>query len=405
MMKRLIGILLMMVHLTTQAQPSELAALINVPALIPENDPPVDGDFPGDLLTFDRLVIMTAQDATGKEIPIYLYINTTNGDIATITGKAGNAEDGSFDIDHTEFRLTYFNAHGRVYNFYTRKKNGNIVRYMSSLNTEIHFFSDGIPFERTTVYRTGDGINPLPQGFPAHTFKASGNNAPTLVLCGGKPGAKPNKLLLKRFVGYSGIGYVKTDEGIFMVVKIKSDHGGFTATKWKNERHKIRVSDFQHVESEMYDEMAINNAKQTARLEAKTFTGNCADIERQINQSKIEQKRKEKKNIEDMSKGNPMTDASVRNAMAGLYGNPEEHLRIASLETDLRLCKLENKRIKTEDDEEKRMCLREEKNRIEVAVLELKALRDRYSNPKDAAILMIEQRKILSKYSTQTKCR
>src|SRR5690606_7109047 len=156
----------------------------------------------------------TSRSNSGLETQTLLYINTTNGDIATITGKAGDSDDGSFNIDDPKFRLTYYNPRGRIYSFYTRNKNGNIVRYMSSMNTEIVPYSNSLPFQRTTIYRTGDASNPLPQRFEANTFKASGSNAPTLILCGGKAGSKPNKLLLKRFIGYSGIGYAKTDEGI-----------------------------------------------------------------------------------------------------------------------------------------------------------------------------------------------
>lgn len=378
-----IGILLMMISSILIGQTSELASLINVPALVPEYDPPVDGSSPGETLNFDKLVLITAESPSGLETQIHLYINTNNGDFATITGKAGNNEDGSFNIDDPDFRLTYFNPRGRIYNFYNRKKNGNIERNMSSMNTEIVAYSSNIPFQRTTIYRNGNANNPLPQRFDAAFFKASGSNVPTLILCGGKPGSKPEKLLLKRFIGYSGIGYAKTDEGIFMVVKAKSDQGSFTATKWKNERYKINISDFKHVESEMYEDMFAKNAEKTAKLESKTFTGNCADIKTRINELKIEQKKKEKKNIEEMGKGNAMTDANVRNAMKGLYGDPVEQLQIAAMEVDLKLCNLKNVRIKTEFDEQHRVCLIEEKSRIEQAAGEITALKARYSGPND----------------------
>ncbi len=397
MRTQLIGILLLLMATVTFGQTSELASLTNVPALVPENDPPVDGSASGETLLFDKLVMITGVSPSGTETKIHLYINTTNGDIATMTGKSGNAEDGSFNIDDPKFQMTYYNPHGRVYNFYTRKKNGDMVRYMSTLNTEVVAFNGVLPFQRTTVYRTGDGINPLPQRFEVSQFKASGNNAPTLVLCGGKSGSKPNKLLLKRFIGYSGIGYVKTDEGIYMVVKMKSDQGSFTANKWKSGRYKITLSDFKHVEGEMYTDMASNNEQQTAKLEAKTFTGNCADIESRINQLKIEQKKKEKKNIEEMSKGNAMTDANVRNATKGVYGDPVEQLEIASLEVDLKLCKIEEKRIKTRFDEEKRFCLMEEKARIQQAASELTALKARYSGPNDPPLLLTPEYRDIDK--------
>lgn len=383
-----IGILFMMIGAMAFGQTSELANLTNVPALIPEYDPPVDGSSPSETLHFDKLVLITAESPSGLETQIHLYINTNNGDFATITGKAGNNEDGSFNIDDPNFRLTYFNPRGRIYNFYTRKKNGSIERYMSSMNTEIVAYSSGIPFQRTTIYRIGNATNPLPQRFDAASFKASGSNAPTLVFCGGKPGSKPEKLLLKRFIGYSGIGYAKTDEGIYMAVKAKSDQGSFTATKWKNERYKINISDFKHIESEMYEDMFAKNAEKTAKLESKTFTGNCADIKTLINELKIEQKKKEKQNIEDMGKGNPMTDTNVRNAMKGMYGDPVEQLKIADLEVDLKLCNLESKRIKTTFDDKKKACLLEEKARINKASTELQALKQRYSRPNDPPIIM-----------------
>lgn len=379
-------------------QTSELDRLTNVPALIPENDPPVDGSTSGAVLNFDKVVMITAVNPEGLETNINLYINTSNGDIATITGKFDNADDGSFDIDDPKFRMTYYNPHGRVYNFFTRRKNGAIVRYMSSMNTELVAYSSGIPFERTTVYRTGEGINPLPQHFTAHSFKASGSSVPTFILCGGKSRTKPNKLLFKRFIGYSGIGYIKTNEGIFMVVKVKSSKGTFTANKWKNERHKINLSDFKHLEGEMYSDMATSNASETAKLESKTFSGNCADIENRINQMKIEQKKKEKKNIEEMSRGNAVTDANVRSAMKGMYGDPVDQLEVAEMEVELKLCKWEQIRIKTDHDHERKACYLEEKAKIQQAASELTALKQRYSGPNDPPLIMTpEYREILKR--------
>lgn len=404
---KLLITVIMFISTLVIGQTSELESLTNVPALIPENDPPVDGSTSGTILNFDKVVMITALNPEGVETNINLYINTTNGDIATITGKSGIADDGSFDIDDPKFRMTYYNPHGRVYNFFTRKKNGNIVRYMSSMNTEIVAYSGGIPFERTTAYRTGDGINPLPQNFAAHSFKASGNGVPTFILCGGKPKTKPEKLLFKRFIGYSGIGYIKTDEGIFMVVKVKSSKGTFTANKWKNERHKITLSDFKHLEGEMYSDMAANNESETAKLENKTFSGNCSDIENRINQLKIEQKKKEKKNIEEMSRGNTVTDANVRNAMKGMYGDPVEQLEIDEMAVELKLCKWEQKRVKTDYDHQKKACYMEEKARIQRAASELTTLKQRYSGPNDPPLIMTpEYREILKRMQTKsTNCK
>lgn len=407
MKSKLLVTLILLIGTFSFGQTSELERLTNVPALIPENDPPIDGSTSGTVLNFDKLVMITAVNPDGLETKIQLYINTSNGDIATITGKVGNADDGSFDIDDPDFRLIYYNPHGRVYNFFTRKKNGKIVRYMSSMNTEIVAYSGDIPFERTTVYRTGDGINPLPQNFAAHSFKASGSSVPTFILCGGKPKTKPNKLLFKRFIGYSGIGYIKTDEGVFMVVKVKSSKGTITANKWKNERHKITLSDFKHIESEMYTDMAANNASQTAKLENKTFSGNCSDIESRINQLKIEQKKKEKKNIEEMSRGNAVTDANVRSAMKGMYGDPVELLEIDELSVELKLCKWEQIRVKTDSDHQKKACYMEEKARIQQAASELTALKQRYSGPNDPPLIMTpEYREIQKRMQTKsTNCK
>lgn len=406
-MKRIVGLILLVFPIYAQSQapsaaiPRELASLIHVPALTPEHDPPVDGHTAGETLRFDKLVLITGSTESGLETQIHLYINTTTGDIATCTGKAGNAEDGSFNIDDPAFRLTYYNPRGRIYNFYTRKKNGSIVRYMSSLNTEIVPFSNGIPFQRTTVYKTGNAANPLPQRFDAMTYKASGSNAPTLIVCGDP---KPGRLLLKRFIGYSGIGYMKTDQGIYMVVKIKSAGGGFTATKWKSENYKLNLSDFQHIEAEMYTDMLARNEAKTEKILQKNHTGNCADIANRIKEMKLGQQRKERENITKMGRGNPVTDASVRDAMKGLYGNPAEQLQQASLEIDLKLCKLDSKRMPTESDAEKRNCLKEDKQKLNAAMLELQALKERYPNPKDAALLLTAQLKVTSKVSAALKC-
>ncbi|WP_157558023.1 hypothetical protein [Niabella aurantiaca] len=403
-MKQFVSIISVCILLSfeTQAQPParispELATLINVPFLIP-GSARRSAHESSTILRFDKR-IKISNTASGRESETYLYINTRNGSIATRTGRAGKLGDGSFNINDKKFRLSYYTPAGLYYTYYNREKKGELLHYVATMNTEMVAYSTNLVFERTSVNRAGSSKNVLPQNLQATPYKASGSSAaPTIYLYGGPT---PQQFLLKRFLGYAGIGYVKTDKGIWMIVEMSSDAGSFKATEWEDIDLQFDKTPFIAVENRMNEKAVTGIDKKIAELDAKTYSGPCAYLYQAKKEWNRQELERQKQALARMNQGNLIND--INNSGLGAlidFQDPEYSLKGAEIEADIRICNSENSKITTEDEAQRQSktieCANKTKTEIQKAKREMMAITRRY--PNDKAKALIEKRKVLTAY-------
>ncbi|MGJ7033841.1 hypothetical protein [Niabella hirudinis] len=402
-MKQFVSILsiCMLWAMVVQAQPParippDLAALINVPYLVPESAP-TSAHVSSTVLRFDKRIEIL-NTSSGSESETYLYINTQNGSIATRTGRSGTLGDGSFNTNDKKFRLSYYTPAGLYYTYYNQEKKGELEHYEVTMNTDIIAYSSNRGFEKTSVSRSGSSKNVLPQNLQAAPYKGSVTSAPTIYLCGG---STPRQFHLKRFLGYAGIGYVKTDNGIMMIVEMSSDGGSFKATKWEDIDLQLDKTPFIAVENRISEKAVTGIDEKIAELDAETYSGPCAYLYQAKKEWSKQEQERQKQALARMNQGNLIND--INNSGLGAlidFQDPEYSLKGAEIEADIKICNSENSKITTENEAQRQSkaieCANKTKIEIQKAKREMMAITRRYPNDKSKALL--EKRKVLTAY-------
>lgn len=364
---------------------AELSSMINVPALIPE----VQQDFTASstVIHFDKLIkISNSQNSAVT----YLYINTQTGETATRTGRPEAIGNGSIDINDEKFTLTYYRpAPGIIINFYNSKKKGVLQHYSSTLNTEINPAS--FPgFEKITVSQSGTPKKVLLQNFTATPYRTSESSS--IFLCGGPT---PGSLQLKRFIGFAGIGYLKTNRGIYMVTEIVTTQGRFEAEQWQHAENSIDLSLFTSIEAGVYTAMEQKTDKALSKLESRTPTGDCADMERQLIERKKANTRSAGREVQNSRAGNLITDTAALVALMNTI-NPEHQVQELLLSMDLSLCKLEAMEAKTGKEEPaKKACIIQNRQQMQEVLIAMRSLRAASASARDMMRLQKEKKDLL----------
>lgn len=373
--------------------PRELSSLLNVPFL----EHGYSGyETPGGELRFDKFILINSNTSDGKPVDIFLYINTTTGAFATRTEKRDKLISEQFDIESKDFKLTYFSPKGKVIQFYNRLKNGVVERKYSAMNTEIVAFS--MPsMENTWVFKQSGSTRSLPQNFQTGYYKATTPGAPLLFLCGDL--SQP-KMKATKFVGYSGIGYVKTDKGIYMVAGVVPEGGGnaFSAEKWKDINEHFNLIEFKSAEGEVYDKLGAEIDKELNKPH-DIKEGACQSIEHEISVAKKLKAQNMQNLVQKTTRGNMINDKNVQNAMAAMQ-DPTADYGISQLEIELRICKLVdrmNRQSVTELDKKKMDCLETELANNAAATAEAEAIDRQFGADKINALP--KKREIWKKYS------
>lgn len=395
--------ILLVISLVFSAQtpliPRELSNLLRVPYLETNNRAAIE-ESPGGIFSFDKFVAIKSKTTKGETIDIFLYINTRTGAFATITERENVLETENFDTNSKNFKLFYYSPKGKIIQFYTRLQKGELKKYFATMNTEVVAYTPSIPLQNTWLFKQGAEFNTLPQNFHAAHYKATTDNAPTMVLCG-----YPiiGKLLASNFIGYSGIGYVKTDKGVYMITEIKPAYSGvpFTATKWKEINLQLNIADFTSAEAEFYSKTGESIEKKLNKP-VKIKDGPCASL---VHEKEMEKKRvllNQKDLLGKTSRGNMVNDKSVQNALASMQ-DPTTQLELSRLETEIKLCNIidrMNSQSTTELDKQKRDCLETRLGDIANAKAESDAIDAKFGLDKVKALP--EKIKIMKKLGHQT---
>lgn len=316
---------------------------------------------------------------------MYLYLNTTYGQIGFITGRSGTLGNGEMNFNDPKFTFTYFHPAGVVYTFYNSQKNNELIHRFTTGNTHIQTmdFSQHI---NGTVWKQNQTKTFFSQNFRAQAYKGSSPEAPKLFLYGA---SYPSELVGVKMLGYSGIGYALTNHAIYLVLEMNSGMGNFEAKKWENVHLEFDFTNFdeQTVEDEAFQKGLdeIENKKQKIQNDVD-FSGSCAFHETDLKQAKLALLEQQEQALQRAKSGN-VHSAETQAAMMNLP-NYLGHLEVGAKEIDLKICKLQerisNSTSSTNQSrlEQKIDCYRNQKNDMEVLYQEIEAIDANYStNP------------------------
>ena len=357
----------------------------------------------GSVISFDRRVTVNVIGGPGGMF--YLYINTRTGDIGVMYGRPGEMGSPELNINEEKFRFMLIQSGGQVTSFMNSKQNGVLKHYRTTGNTEV--FPVSFPrMERAELQRQAGTREPIRGwGVTARAYSANSAGAPVFYLHGR---TDPATVTTQDFLGYSGIGYLKTDRGIYMAVDATLGPVRYNAVSWSSVRTELNFDQFQQTEQLIDDKMRTALNKQEVKLRNETFTGDCGGEEEELNRLKREDvEARRRTNSARSTSGNVYESDATRRA----YGNLlMPNLEVMNQEVEVRLCKANARLSRTRSEnaradlQRRIQCYSNQKLELNRLQLELDAIDARY--PNDAGRAYAEKNRIMLRLmSLGSECR
>lgn len=364
--------LLLLLPASAFSQP--FATSLDVPAL---TSGPVRSSDGSPVIAFDRRALVQISGPTSGEM--CLYINTVNGDIGIVYGRGGELGVCELNVNDRKFRFMLVRSSGQVQTYMTTEKNGVLKHYMSTGNSEIYPVS--FPrMENAELHRFGSAVPGRRRGgVESHTYRAN-STAPTYYLYGR---TSPASVTTQDFLGYSGIGYLKTNRGIFMSVRAQLGTTEFRVYSWRDLPTRLDPDLFEQMEVIMNEELRASLDRQEEKIRADNPTGDCATEETELNRLKLADVEERRRLNRERNSGNVYENESVRRA-GGEMMMP--NLEVMNQEVEVRICKAEQRLSRTRgeaaraDLERRIQCYRNQKLELNRLQMEWDAIDARYPN-------------------------
>ena len=364
--------LLLLLPVPAFSQP--FATSLDVPALTSGPARPSDGS---PMITFDRRLLVQINGPTTGEM--CLYINTVTGDIGIVYGRGSELGACELNVNDRKFRFMLVRSNGQVQTYMTTEKNGELKRYMTSGNTEIYPVS--FPrMENADLHRFGSVVPGRRRGgVESYAYRAN-STAPTYYLHGH---TTPATVTTQDFLGYSGIGYLKTNRGIFMVVRAELGTTEFRVYTWSSAPTQLDPDLFEQTEVIMDEKFRTSLDRQEEKIRADNPTGDCASEETELNRLKLADVERRRGLNRERNSGNVYENEAVRRATGEIM---LPNLEVMNQEVEVRICKANARLSRTRgeraraDLERRIQCYRNQKVELNRLQLEWDAIDARYPN-------------------------
>lgn len=285
----------------------------------------------GTISRFDKRILITSSGGSYT----CLYLNTRNGDRAVSIDRDGAGCRDQPPINDEKFNLMLFTPSGEVLSFYNRKKNGRIERYVTSGGTElvpVNYLPDTGLLERR-----GEAVDFFRRDYTAHPYRVNTSGAPKVYLVGERA---PERLTVQKSLGYNGIGYLKTDKGIFMSFRIEKGEIFFNVQSWENVEVTFDKAPFRLVEAELSTEFSEYYDREMRKLEAKRFSGSCSEYEQGLNELRKQELRRQREPVGRTKSGNVYQSPTALSGYSDLV-DPSFQLESFDMDTQVKICKAE----------------------------------------------------------------
>lgn len=301
---------------------------LDVPALTSGRVPPLTGGQP--VVRFDRRILV--QVISGPAGEFCLYMNTRTGDIGIRYGRSGELGGCELNIDDEKFRLMLVRATGQVQTYMNAKQNGVLRHLVMTGNTEVYPVSFR-PMENAELNRLAGSDSSRRSGRDGRAYSANSTGAPTFYLQGR---TEPVRVTTQDFLGYSGIGYLKTNHGVFMVVRADMGPAQYRAYSWSDVTTDFDMHPFESVESMINEKVTTGLDRQEEKLRNETPSGDCASEESELKRLKLADVEARRRSNSQRNSGNIYENESTRRA----YGEMMlPNLEVMNQELEVKVCK------------------------------------------------------------------
>lgn len=374
--------LLLLLPASAFSQP--FATSLDVPALTSGPSRPSDGS---PMIVFDKRILVQVSGGV-RPGEMCLYINTVTGDIGITYGHGGTLGVCEINVNDTKFNFMLVRSSGQVQTYMTREKNGALKHYMTTGNTEIYPVSFPA-MENTELYRFGVADpGSRRRGVESHSYRANAS-APTFNLYGR---TAPANFTTQNFLGYSGIGYLKTNRGIFMSVRAQLGPTRFNVYSWSDVTTRLDPDLFEQMEVIMDEKITSGLDRQENKLRNETFSGSCSMEEEELRRLKLEDVDTRRGLNRQRNSGNVYESESARRATGEIM---IPNLVVMNQELVVKTCKANERLARTRsetgrsDIERRIQCYRTQQAGLSELQAEWNAIDARY--PNDAARAYMEK--------------
>src|SRR6218665_1140741 len=186
-----------------------------------------------------------------------------------------------------------------------------------------------------------------------------------------------------------------------------SSQNYFEAREWNDVDICFDPADFKEAEMETINRATNSLSRQKEKLDSKTYSGNCAGVQKQLDQQKKRNIEKQKELLKKTQSGNALQSPAAQQAYADLQ-DPVDELKTGLLQKDVEICKLEqrlqNARTQTDRQSltETIQCKRTEKSELQNVIMQMEAINA--SHEQSPAKKLMEKRKLLGQLSSKKAC-
>lgn len=277
----------------------------------------------------------------GKMAEQCMFVNNSTGVIGLLPAR----EDGLVNMlfpELADFSFDVMNMTGNMYRYHTNKgKNNAIERWVTT------GFSDRNPYLQAAamfdgsadLQRKGVTQNYCDGRMTAMAYRFSTHPGMTWYLYGDR---YPEKLHPRKFLGIMGVGYLKTDEGLYIVTEFRSEGYSCHVSNIEATNTCLQTETFVPREEEYSRQANINIQKEKEKLDRAGLGGTCAGERAMLIDFKKEQQRKRELALAQAREGNIyQQNSNAQRNMAGMM-DPLTVVQEDILAAKLEICKAEN---------------------------------------------------------------
>lgn len=278
----------------------------------------------------------------GKIAEQAMFINSTTGVIGFLPPHSGGLVNMLFP-ELPDFSFAVISLKGNAFHYFTRKgKNNTIDRYVSTGNSETHLLSmPANSFTGAVDLQRKNETAPYCNGtLTAMAYRFSTNPDMTWFVYGDR---FPEKLHPRKFLGNFGVGYLLTDEGLYIVTEFRTAAYTCRVTEIQVTNTCLHTNEFNVMEDKFVEKRteALNQNRQKLERDAAKIGGTCTSEQSDLLSFRQEQQTKQEAALRQSRSGNTYQDRNVQRSMLSMM-DPLTAVQESILTTKLSICRAEH---------------------------------------------------------------
>jgi hypothetical protein len=307
-----------------------------------------------------------------------MFVNNSTG----VIGLLPPHDDGLVNIlfpELADFSFQVMSMTGNTFHYHNNKgKNNTIEKWVTTGNSDRNpyrqmagMFTGAVDLQRkntTAAYCNGR--------MTAMAYRFSTNPDMTWYLFGDR---FPEKIHPRKFLGNMGVGYLQTDEGLYVITEFRTTNYSCRVTNIEVANACLNTAQFTEREERFFNKQAANIRKEKDKLDraAERVSGTCAAERLDLINFKKEQALKREEALRQARGGNlNQSNSNAQRNMASLM-DPVVVVQEDILSTKLEICKAQNG---TEKARGRLGCLNTQLSQLMRLETDLRALDARHAN-------------------------